>query len=342
MNPGAFDPTREGRVAWKRVALFYGIAFGMVALLGAAFALMRVDMTTGAPGVAIQLTVAFLYMPMPLIAGLIVERVAGRPALLRATFREFGRTWWRILLYSTAAAAAVYVLNIMLVLLLGNVMHVPGMGSLVSTREALLANLTAVAGRALPAKTVAGVPPLPLLYVLGLVTGVTAGFSINGLFAFGEEYGWRGVLADELRPLGPMRANLLTGLMWGLWHAPLILLGYNYGEYRLIGVVMMCVWLVPFSALLWRAREYSGSVLAPAIIHGAFNGSAGFYLFFIASGNRLVTAPIGLIGVFTLSVVALAAWRLTEGRLFVPSLPLADEATAAAAVSPATLPEPSV
>ena len=48
--------------------------------------------------------------------------------------------------------------------------------------------------------------------------------TVNGLFGFGEEYGWRGWLADELRPLGPVVANLVTGVLWGLWHTPLILL----------------------------------------------------------------------------------------------------------------------
>ncbi len=111
---------------------------------------------------------------------------------------------------------------------------------------------------------------------------------------------------DELRPLGPVKANLLTGVMWGLWHAPIILLGFNYGQQRVLGVLMMCVWLVPLSFLLWRSREYSGSVLTPAIIHGAFNGSAGFFLMLIASGSRLITAPVGLLGAVTVSVVAAA------------------------------------
>ena len=81
----------------------------------------------------------------------------------------------------------------------------------------------------------AGAPPVALLYVLGPLVGIMAGFTINGLFAFGEEYGWRGVLMDELRPLGAFKANLLTGVMWGFWHAPVILLGFNYGAERRLG-----------------------------------------------------------------------------------------------------------
>lgn len=70
----------SGQVAWGRVGLFYAIALGMVSLLGAGFALLGVDMVAGPPALIFQLTVALLYMPMPFVAGIIVERVAGRPA----------------------------------------------------------------------------------------------------------------------------------------------------------------------------------------------------------------------------------------------------------------------
>lgn len=309
-------PVPATRVAWGRVGLYYAIALGMVSLLAIAFVVRGVDMAYGAPPMFVQLAVAFLYMPMPLVAGLIVERVAGRPALLRSTFAEFRRTWWRIGLFSALAAVTIYLTNLGLVLLLGNLLGVPGVGHLVATQQAVLANLQAAAGQPLPAGALDGMPPVAVLYALGLVGGLSAGFTVNGLFAFGEEYGWRGVLMDELRPLGEVRANVLTGVMWGFWHAPIIMLGFNYGQQRLLGVLVMCAWLVPFSFLLWRAREFSGSVLAPAIIHGAFNGSSGFILLLLASGTRTVTAPVGLLGGVSTAIVAALAWALTRGRLY--------------------------
>lgn len=47
----------------------------------------------------------------------------------------------------------------------------------------------------------------------------------NAIPAFGEEIGWRGWLLPALRPMGIWPALLLSGAIWGIWHAPLILLG---------------------------------------------------------------------------------------------------------------------
>ena len=92
-----------------------------------------------------------------------------------------------------------------------------------------------------------------------MLQGLAAGLTVNGLFAFGEEYGWRGVLADELRPLGLARASLLTGVLWGLWHAPIIILGHNYGTQWGCGASpVMVMWTVPMSFLLTWARERTG------------------------------------------------------------------------------------
>ena len=52
---------------------------------------------------------------------------------------------------------------------------------------------------------------------------------INSLFAFGEEFGWRGYLLPKLLPLGERRAALAVGVVWGVWHWPIIAMGYDYG-----------------------------------------------------------------------------------------------------------------
>ena len=52
---------------------------------------------------------------------------------------------------------------------------------------------------------------------------------MNTFFAFGEEYGWRGYLTPKLaKRMGWVGASLVVGALWGLWHAPVLLLGHNF------------------------------------------------------------------------------------------------------------------
>jgi len=44
------------------------------------------------------------------------------------------------------------------------------------------------------------------------------------IFTFGEEFGWRGYLLPRLAPLGGISAAIITGVIWGLWHTPVIVL----------------------------------------------------------------------------------------------------------------------
>lgn len=55
-----------------------------------------------------------------------------------------------------------------------------------------------------------------------------SGATVNLPFMLGEELGWRGFQFEETKLLGFWRSSLLIGVLWGLWHAPVIMMGYNY------------------------------------------------------------------------------------------------------------------
>ncbi len=146
----------------------------------------------------------------------------------------------------------------------------------------------------------AGVEELPLpvgtLVAIQLATTPVGAF-INLVPALGEELGWRGWLLPKLMPLGTVPALLVTGVIWGLWHAPLILLGYNYpdapGWLGLTAMVGMCI---PVGAVFGWLRLRSGSVWPAALAHGAFNAAAGSYLLFAAAGERVDTTQATILG----------------------------------------------
>ncbi|HEY3339274.1 MAG TPA: CPBP family intramembrane glutamic endopeptidase [Propionicimonas sp.] len=304
------------KVRWGRVALFYGLALGWCCLLAVGlFLLGERDLSSVAGPTLGTAILAVLYMPAPLVAALIVERLDRRPALIRTTFVGFRRALPTLLLVAVVIVPATLLTMVGVSWLAGNVLGISGPGTVLFGQADLVANaltLLPAQNASQVAQLSAGIPPFWGLVALAVGGGLLAGFTINGLFAFGEEYGWRGWLADELRPLGAFWANVITGVLWGLWHAPLILLGFNYGTYGRIGTAFMVALCIPFSFLLWRAREVTGSLLAPAILHGAFNGVAGLFAVLLVDANPLIAAPVGLIGAGAIAVIAALFWLLTR------------------------------
>jgi uncharacterized protein len=310
------------RPDWRLITIFYGICFTLVSLVALALRFAGANLGPTSAQLTFQFTIAFLYMPAPLVSALIAERVAKRSPLVRTTFAGFGRKLPRLLLTYAGLSSAVYLAYLLFAFLFGNIAHMPGVGDLVTSQAGLTDNVTLMfseiaKGRGVtpPSAQSLNMPPLGLLYVIALVGGLVAGVTINGLFAFGEEYGWRGFLMDELRPLGAVRANLLTGVLWGLFHAPIILLGFNFAPYRFLGIPAMVVLCTPLSFLLWRARQFTDSLLIPAMLHGAFNAYAGFFLLLLVGRNPLVSLPVGLLGAAGIALVAAIFWKWSERRL---------------------------
>jgi membrane protease YdiL (CAAX protease family) len=122
----------------------------------------------------------------------------------------------------------------------------------------------------------------PVLVVLvQAVTALTIGSLFNTIFAVGEELGWRGYLFPKLLPMGQWKAILLTGIIWGIWHAPVILQGHNYPGHPILGVFLMIGFCLLLGAILCWLYLRTGSPWAPALAHGAINASAGLPLMFL-------------------------------------------------------------
>jgi membrane protease YdiL (CAAX protease family) len=143
------------------------------------------------------------------------------------------------------------------------------------------------------------------IFWITLVQGLIAGITINALAGFGEEIGWRGFLLRELCHLSFWKISLFTGFIWGIWHAPLILMGHNYPQHPVVGVLMMivlCILLTPiFIYITLKAR----SVIAAAVMHGTMNATAGLSILVIAGGNDLIAGITGLAGFITIAIVIL-------------------------------------
>lgn len=128
---------------------------------------------------------------------------------------------------------------------------------------------------------------MPLAQVLISITAATViSPVINLIPTLGEEIGWRGYLLYGLKnSCGSVKAVLLTGIIWGFWHAPMIAMGHNYGKnypgYPVVGILMMIVFCVAIGIVESYLTLRTDSVLPAAVCHSAINGLAAIGLGFI-------------------------------------------------------------
>jgi membrane protease YdiL (CAAX protease family) len=159
-------------------------------------------------------------------------------------------------------------------------------------------------------------PPAPpglspnIFLILAGVQSVLVAPILAIVIALGEEYGWRGYLQSELFKMGRVRGVLLLGVIWGAWHWPLILMGYNYPGHPLLGLLLMALYTIGLAIVLGYAVLRSGSVLLSAYLHAlnnqvvAFIAAMGFKPF-----DNAFSFDIGVYGIVTLAIVALLILR---------------------------------
>ena len=150
-----------------------------------------------------------------------------------------------------------------------------------------------------------------VLLLAQIANGFIAGITINALFAFGEEAGWRGYLLRQFAGKNFLLTAVVIGAIWGLWHAPLILMGHNFPAHPVTGVFMMILFCVCLAPIAQFIRVKSGSVIAAAIFHGSFNAFATFVPVFLNNTNDLLTSPTGLAGI-AVCLLALVCLHLTD------------------------------
>lgn len=141
------------------------------------------------------------------------------------------------------------------------------------------------------------------ILAITVISGLLNGLTINAVFAFGEEIAWRGFLMKEFKGKKFLISALWIGIIWGFWHAPLILNGHNYPQHPVSGVFMMVVFCLLLTPMLMYFRQKSGSVIVPAIMHGTFNAVVGISAILVSPANDLLYGAAGLAGFIVLLIV---------------------------------------
>lgn len=156
---------------------------------------------------------------------------------------------------------------------------------------------------------------IPSLIALQAIQAVSWAPIINGVFAFGEEIGWRGAMYPMLKEkFGVNKGRIIGGIIWGIWHWPvMILAGYEYGfdywGFPIIGMLLFCIFTTVFGIFLDAVYEKSDCIWIPSVAHGALNAIATLPLMAInpiyANEMILGPAPVGIIAMIPMIVLAL-------------------------------------
>lgn len=147
------------------------------------------------------------------------------------------------------------------------------------------------------------------LLVIQLAIGLPVGILFNTAFlTISEELGWRGWLQPRLEGLGFWPMCLAIGVLWGLWHAPIVLMGFNYPGLGWTGVAVMTLFTTLWTPYHALARE-RGGVIAAAGMHGTLNAVAGVSLLFLSEPDWPWNGPLGVGGLAVLAAgLPLIAW----------------------------------
>jgi membrane protease YdiL (CAAX protease family) len=238
-----------------------------------------------------QYALVMLLMWMPAVASILV-RLVRREGFADVSFRFGGRRTAIALLLGLLLPFAVGVVAYGLAWSLGLASFAP---------PETLPLLGAVGGLALAARFV-------LLAGAVLVTVLP----LSLVLAMGEEIGWRGYLVVRLLDARVPRAILVSGVIWGLWHVPLIVAGlYAAGPNSLLSATVFVVMVVAITVPMSWARLATGSIWPAAFLHGAWNTviQAAFDHSTAGPDARLWTGESGLLTAATMVGLAVLLSR---------------------------------
>ncbi len=302
----------EAKVDTRRVVIFLVLAFGIAWATG--LVIYRMGGLANGPRVGPGLPLAVIllagpYMWAPAISNVLtrlITREGWKDVGLRPHFRE----GWRYWLMGWVVPGVLTIIGGVLFFVLFPQYFDP---SLKTLREGLARSPRLV-----------GISPW-MFVVLEAAGAILISPIANAVGTFGEEFGWRVYLLPKLMPLGWKKAMLLIGLIWGVWHWPVIFMGYEYGTnypgHPWVGPLLF-IWIVfCFGTFLGWITLRGGSVWPAVIGHAAINGIAALALLALTgSPNTLLgPAPVGVIGAIGFEVLALVLFFSPLGEVRLPA-----------------------
>jgi membrane protease YdiL (CAAX protease family) len=156
---------------------------------------------------------------------------------------------------------------------------------------------------------------------LTILVNATVGFAIGCVFALGEEIGWRGLMVPLLVRSGVRAPLVVSGIVWGAWHTPLILFGdYATSARPAVSAALFMVSVTGAAVSIGWVRVVSGSVWPAMVLHASHNAffqSVFDRLTGESPTSRLAVGESGALP--ALVYAALAGWLIATGRVRTPA-----------------------
>ncbi len=152
-------------------------------------------------------------------------------------------------------------------------------------------------------------------FLPALLSALTQGLIQSSILAAGEEIGWRGLLVPQLARLNTFtRTALISGVIWGIWHLPLIITGdYKGGAPVWYSVACFMVLVVGVSFAFAWLRLASGSLWPAVLLHAVHNKLIQGVLDVITvdtGKTQYFTTEFGLGLAITGLIVGLVFWKI--------------------------------
>lgn len=255
----------------KRIGIFCGISYGLTYLI--AFYLM---FNGGAqnPLYSVGLMACMLTPALAHVLTRLLTKEGFKDCYLRPNLKKKNVKYYLLAWLGTEAlilgGALIYYL-----------IYFKAFDPSLGTLQSLLTSQAQFTGTTLPTLTT---PMLWGILAGQLISAMTFAVILNAPFMFGEEFGWRAYLLPKLiQEKGMGKALLYSGVIWGLWHAPIIAMGHNYGlNYPLFpipGIVMMVGFCIVVGILMAFITVRTHSVWPAVICHAIINGTASISVF---------------------------------------------------------------
>jgi uncharacterized protein len=163
-------------------------------------------------------------------------------------------------------------------------------------------------------------------------------FILNAIAVFGEELGWRGYMLTRLIDAGVPRPILASGLIWGLYHIPVVLAGLYvaipHGSSSVVTAVLFMVQITSNGFVIARMRLETGSIWPAIAQHGAWNSIIqGPFDLAIKSSGAGATLWVGEEGILVAITMVVAAVIFSRGHWTIRRVPEVQQGEVA--VSPA-------